>query len=279
MNKRIDLQEVKIEGVNESLLESMLEEKFEEENQDDEDSENPQQNQQKNVIFKSRKKKWCKNYNKIIALSATASCRKVIQIILGLVLFWVLSFGLFIINGGIGLLRVNYYRPIDLNVPYNYGTELYALTILSTDGKNIEDNYKLYSFEQFTVDLNCTENYRTVNSTAPVDSYINGSGYTVQCLFGFVYIILFSIIFAVSRFKLDLPRVLVDRQAKKLNNELYHLILMYFMICGMLFSFFYIFALEYQIQMSPCLGIENQNYPAFTSIETLLNGDIGTITD
>lgn len=89
-------------------------------------------------------------------MSATAPCRKIFKIIVGLLIFWILSFGLFIINGGIGLLRTNYYRPITLNVPYNYGTELYELTILSTDGKNIEDQYYEYSYEQFTIDLNCS---------------------------------------------------------------------------------------------------------------------------
>lgn len=50
------------------------------------------------------------------------------------------------------------------------------------------------------------------------------------------------------------------------------MILMYFMHGATLFCFFYIFALEFQIQMQPCFGLENQAYPAFTSIETLLNG-------
>jgi hypothetical protein len=108
------------------------------------------------VIFKSRKKKWCKNYNKIIAASSTSNCRVAIKIIFGLVVLWVAFFGLFFVNGGIGLLRTNYYRKITLEVPYNYATSLYNLTILSMNGTKFENEYKDYSYEQFTIDLNCT---------------------------------------------------------------------------------------------------------------------------
>lgn len=90
--------------------------------------------------------------------------------------------------------------------------------------------------------------------------------------------ILFSIIYGAATYKLDLPRVMILRKRDNTNDQLYHFILMYFMYCGMLFCFFYIFALEYQIQMQPCLGLENQEYPLFTSIETLLSGQIGNIS-
>ena len=68
------------------------------------------------------------------------------KIIFGLVTLWVVFFGLFFINGGIGLLRTNYYRQITLEVPYNYATSLYNLTILSTNGSKFENEYKDYSF-------------------------------------------------------------------------------------------------------------------------------------
>lgn len=109
-----------------------------------------------------------------------------------------------------------------------------------------------------------------------MDDFINGTGHVILCLSGFLYAILFSVMFAASAAKLDLPKILVDRKAKNNNSELYHFILMHFMYCALLFCFFYIYAYEFQIQMYPCLGIENQDYPIFTSIETLLNGDIGT---
>ena len=71
-------------------------------------------------------------------------------------MLWVAFFGLFFVNGGIGLLRTNYYRKITLEVPYNYATSLYNLTILSMNGTKFENEYKDYSYEQFTIDLNCT---------------------------------------------------------------------------------------------------------------------------
>lgn len=50
---------------------------------------------------------------------------------------------------------------------------------------------------------------------------------------------------------------------------------MQLLLSSTMFCFFYLFALEYMIQMEPCLGIENQAYPQFTSIESVLNGDMG----
>lgn len=92
------------------------------------------------------------------------------------------------------------------------------------------------------MDLNCTENYHSEDAVTSVDNFINGSGHVILCLAGFVYAILFSILFVVSSVKLDLPKILVDRKAKSNNSELYHLILTYFMYCALLFCFFYIFA-------------------------------------
>ena len=144
--KRLTLEQVKIEGVNQGLLEEMLEEKrkqdeaeeLEEESEEEEGAYSGNRKAKNNrVIFKSRKKKWCKDYNKVICKSSTNSCRLTCKIFLGLVLLWVLFFGIFFVNGGIGLLRTNYYRQISLYVPYNYATSLYNLTILSANGLTI----------------------------------------------------------------------------------------------------------------------------------------------
>ena len=67
--------------------------------------------------------------------------------------------------------------------------------------------------------------------------------------------ILFSIIYGAATYKLDLPKIIILRKQRNTNDELYHFILMYFMLSSMLFCFFYIYALEYQIQMQPCLGL------------------------
>lgn len=53
---------------------------------------------------------------------------------IGLLILWIVFFGIFFLNGGMGLLRTNFYRKITLEVPYNYGTTLYNMTILSTNG-------------------------------------------------------------------------------------------------------------------------------------------------
>lgn len=67
-------------------------------------------------------------------MSSTSNCRVTLKIILGLIILWVIFFELFFQNGGVGLLRTNYYRKITLPVPYNYATSLYNLTILSING-------------------------------------------------------------------------------------------------------------------------------------------------
>ena len=103
----------------------MLEEKRKQEEADEESESEDEQIQQshkvinqkpknKHVIFKSRKKVWCKNYNKIICRSSTSSCRLITKILLGLLILWLLFFGIFFVNGGVGLLRTNYYREITL---------------------------------------------------------------------------------------------------------------------------------------------------------------------
>lgn len=112
------------------------------------------------IMFKNRKKPLFKDYNKIIAQSSTSQCRICIRIVIGLLTFLIVFFGLFLINGGYGIIRASYYKPITLQVPYNYGTSLKDMTILTTDGGNILDNYSEYSYEQFTRVLNCaTNNY------------------------------------------------------------------------------------------------------------------------
>ena len=99
-----------------------------------------------------------------------------------------------------------------------------------------------------------------------VDDYINSS-HSVQCFFGFVYAILISILYGLVTYKLDLPTILTDKKEKNQDyKNLYHHISIQFFLSSMLFCFFYLFALEYMIQMEPCLGIENQDYPPFTSI-------------
>jgi hypothetical protein len=72
-------------------------------------------------------------------MSSTSSCRLISQILIGLVVLWVVFFGLFFVNGGMGMLRTNYYRPITIKVPYNYATSLYNLTILSMNGTKFQN--------------------------------------------------------------------------------------------------------------------------------------------
>ncbi len=88
----------------------------------------------KKVMFKRRKKRLFKHYNKIIAESTTTPCRLLVKTCFGLIVLWLLFFGIFFLNGGVGVLRTNFYRKITLEVPYNYGTSLYNLSILTTDG-------------------------------------------------------------------------------------------------------------------------------------------------
>lgn len=85
-------------------------------------------------MFKNRKVPIFKDYNKIIALSSTTSFRICVKISIGLLLMIFLFFGLFISNGGYGLIRARYFNPITLQVPFNYGTSLVDMTILTTDG-------------------------------------------------------------------------------------------------------------------------------------------------
>jgi|688.fasta_scaffold748689_1 hypothetical protein len=72
-------------------------------------------------------------------MSSTSNCRLTLQVMVGLAVLWVVFFGLFFINGGLGMLRTNYYRPITLQVPYNYATSLYNLTILSMNGTKFQN--------------------------------------------------------------------------------------------------------------------------------------------
>lgn len=86
------------------------------------------------IMFKNRKKPIFKDYNKIIAQSSTTGCRILIKTIIGLVALLVVFFGDFIINGGYGVIRSYYFNPITLQVPFNYGTSLIQMTILTTNG-------------------------------------------------------------------------------------------------------------------------------------------------
>lgn len=109
-------------------------------------------------MFKNRKKPVFKNYNKIIVESSTTNFRICCKIIFNLAVYLVLFFGIFIINGGYGLIRSNFYNPITMQVPFNYGTSLKDMTILTTDGQNILDNYSEFSYEQFKNVLRCATN-------------------------------------------------------------------------------------------------------------------------
>ena len=95
----------------------------------------------KKVMFKNRKKPTFKDYNKIIAQSSTSSCRMSIKAFVGVLTFFIVFFGNFLIHGGYGIIRSNYFNPITLQVPYNYGTSLTNMTILTVDGANILDRY------------------------------------------------------------------------------------------------------------------------------------------
>ena len=65
-------------------------------------------------MFKHRKVRLFKHYNKIISQSTTSSCRLFIKSLFGLLILWLVFFGIFFMNGGIGLLRTNFYRKITL---------------------------------------------------------------------------------------------------------------------------------------------------------------------
>lgn len=97
-------------------------------------------------MFKNRKKPIFKDYNKIISQSSTTSCRICIKVIIGILVFFIAFFGVFLINGGYGLIRSYYFNPITLQVPYNYGTSLIDMTILTTNGGYIQDHYSTYSY-------------------------------------------------------------------------------------------------------------------------------------
>lgn len=88
-------------------------------------------------MFKNRKKPIFKDYNKIIAQSSTTQCRILIKALIGILAFLIVFFGSFLVNGGYGLIRSYYFNPITLQVPYNYGTSLIDMTILTTDGQKI----------------------------------------------------------------------------------------------------------------------------------------------
>jgi hypothetical protein len=65
-------------------------------------------------MFKNKKKKLFKDYNKIISQSSTSSLRIIMKTFFGLLILWILFFGIFFINAGAGLLKTNYFRKITL---------------------------------------------------------------------------------------------------------------------------------------------------------------------
>lgn len=103
---------------------------------DDEENEEEIMKDRK-VMFKNRKKPIFKDYNKIIAESSTSNCRIMTKAIIGTFAFLIIFFGNFLINGGYGVIRSYYFNPITLQVPYNYGTSLIDMTILTTNGEQI----------------------------------------------------------------------------------------------------------------------------------------------
>jgi Fe2+ transport system protein B len=145
---------VRLEGVDEDLLQLMLQEKHAQDellkeiqqmkSEEDDNEENVAKDRK--VMFKNRKKAIFKNYNKILAESTTTFCRVCVKTLIGIAVFVIVFFGLFIINGGYGLIRSYYFNPITLQVPYNYGTSLIDMTILTTNGANIMDLYSQYSY-------------------------------------------------------------------------------------------------------------------------------------
>lgn len=46
---------------------------------------------------------------------------------------------------------------------------------------------------------------------------------------------------------------------------------------SLLFTFFYTYVFQYIIQTTPCFGLQNTAYPKFTSVQTILNGDVGNL--
>ena len=98
------------------------------------------------IMFKNRKKPTFKDYNKIIAQSSTTNCRICIKALFGVILFFIVFFGIFLVNGGYGLIRSYYFNPITLQVAFNFGTSLTDMTILTANGAYIQDNYSDYSY-------------------------------------------------------------------------------------------------------------------------------------
>lgn len=131
VKKRMELESVKMENINETLLHDML---IEHPPENEEEAENNRQNidpndlldqsdidsnaeqikDNKKVMFKRRKHRLFKHYNKIISESTTTPCRLLFKSCCGLIILWLVFFGIFFLNGGVGLLRTNFYRKITL---------------------------------------------------------------------------------------------------------------------------------------------------------------------
>ena len=206
------------------------------------------------IMFKNRKKPTFKNYNKIIIESSTNNCRICCKLVFNLMVYLILFFGIFCIYGGYGVIRSNFFNPITLMVPYNFGTALKQMTILTTDGQYILDNYAGYSYEQFTEELRCAENRYSESAEKDLEDFVN-SDQTVFCFFGFIYILLFGIVYSLFAWKLDLPTVIHERNSTKDSKKLYHYLFMTLLLPSLLFCFFYIYAIEYLQQIDPCFGL------------------------
>jgi hypothetical protein len=93
----------------------------------------------------------------MLSSSSTTQWRISVKIILGLVLLWTVFFGKFIINGGMGMLKTNYYRKVTLEVPDKFDTILKNITILTTNGTLFGNSYNYYySYKQILFNLNCS---------------------------------------------------------------------------------------------------------------------------
>ena len=140
-------------------------------------------------------------------------------------------------------------------MPYNYGTTLYNMTILSTNGALISEKYTDFSYEQFMLDLRCVENQYSSDSKNEVWNFINGSQ-SVYCLFGFIWAIVLSVMYIIQVYKLDLPTILYKRKKTLANKELFQYVVFNLSIIpSLMFTFFYTFAFEYILQMAPCVGL------------------------
>ena len=113
--------------------------------------------------------------------------------------------------------------------------------------------------------LRCATDTYKDGAPGLVSGFINGTN-TVFCLFGYLWFILFVILYIFYNIKLDLPTILHERKEKKEDKKLWHFLTFLPLIPAILFCFFYTYAIEYVMQTYPCFGLEDLAYPKFTSI-------------